>query len=86
MYPSVTDVTPSEEYRLFISFENGERGILDMQPFLDFGVFRDLKEHEVFRQVRVSFDTIEWPGGIDLDPEFVYRNCRTTVDQSAGAS
>jgi hypothetical protein len=86
MYPSVTEVAPSEEYRLLISFENGERGILDMQPFLDFGVFRDLKELEVFRQVRVSFDTIEWPGGIDLDPEFVYRNCRMTADQSAGAS
>ncbi|MFW6114500.1 MAG: DUF2442 domain-containing protein [bacterium] len=86
MYPSVTEVTPAEEYRLFVSFENGERGILDMQPFLDFGVFRNLKDREVFRQVRVSFDTIEWPGGIDLDPEFVYRKCRTTVDQSAGAS
>ena len=54
MYPSVTEVTPAEEYRLFVSLENGERGILDMQPF--------------------------------LDPEFVYRNCRTTVDQSTGAS
>lgn len=84
MYPSVTEVTPAEEYRLLVSFENGERGILDMQPFLDFGVLRNLKEREVFRQVRVSFDTIEWPGGIDLDPEFVYRNCKTTADQSAG--
>jgi hypothetical protein len=86
MYPSVTEVTPAEDYRLMVSFENGERGVLDMQAYLDFGVFRDLKEPEVFRQVRVSFDTIEWPGGIDLDPEFVYRNCISTVDQSAGAS
>ena len=38
MYPSVSEVTPAEEYRLFVSFENGERGILDMKPFLDFGV------------------------------------------------
>ena len=27
------------------------------------------------RQVHVAFDTIEWPGGIDLDPEFVRKHC-----------
>ena len=86
MYPSVTDVTPIEDHRLHIAFDTGERGILDMRPFLDFGVFRDLKDANAFRRVRVSFDTIEWPGGIDLDPEFVYRNCELTADQSAGAS
>jgi len=57
-----------------------------MRPFLDFGVFRNLKDEAIFRQVSVSFDTIEWPGGIDLDPEFVYRRCELTADESAGAS
>ena len=86
MYPSVTEVTPTEDHRLYLSFDIGERGIHDMRPFLDFGVFQNLKDQAVFRQVRVSFDTIEWPGGIDLDPEFVYRHCELTADQSAGAS
>lgn len=75
MYPSITEVTPTDEYRLHVAFDTGERGTLDMKPFLDLGVFRDLRSIELFRQVRVSFDTIEWPGGIDLDPEFVYRHC-----------
>lgn len=56
-----------------------------MKPFLDFGVFRNLKDETAFGQVRVSFDTIEWPGGIDLDPEFVYRHCDLTADQSTEA-
>lgn len=85
MYPSVTEVTPAEQYRLYVFFDTGERGILDMGPFLDFGVFRNLKDQNTFRQVRISFDTIEWPGGIDLDPEFVYRHCELTADQSAEA-
>lgn len=84
MYPSVTEVTPTDEYCLYISFDTGERGVLDMRPFLGFGIFRSLKNETAFRQVRVSFDTIEWPGGIDLDPEFVYRHCDLTADQSAG--
>lgn len=76
MYPSVKNVTPSKDYVLSIDFDNGERGILDMKPFLDFGVFRRLKEHGAFQRVRVSFDTIEWDSGVDLDPEFVYEKCQ----------
>ncbi len=75
MYPSVKQVKPGKNYILSIVFDNGETGILDMKPFLDFGVFRSLKDHEIFQQVKVSLDTIEWPSSIDLDPEFVYQKC-----------
>jgi hypothetical protein len=73
MYPSVKNVTPCENYLLSIDFENGEKGVLDMRPYLDFGVFQRLKERRAFNQVHVSFDTIEWEAGVDLDPEFVYQ-------------
>ncbi len=60
---------------LSIVFDNNETGILDMKPYLEFGVFRKLKNIDAFKQVRVSFDTIEWASGVDLDPEFVYEKC-----------
>jgi hypothetical protein len=60
---------------IFVEFDNNESGQLDMKPFLDFGVFRKLRDPEVFNQVRVRFDTVEWPNGVDLDPEFVYMRC-----------
>jgi hypothetical protein len=72
MYSSVKNVIANEDYTLSIDFDNGERGILDIKPFLDFGVFRKIKDYSDFKQVRVSFDTIEWDSGVDLDPEFVY--------------
>lgn len=75
MYPSVVTVAPGENYVLTIIFDNGESGTLDMKQFLDFGVFRKLKDYNTFSSVRVSFDTVEWVGGIDLDPEFVYEKC-----------
>lgn len=76
MYPSVLKVTPSEDYTLSFVFDNGEKGTLDMKQFLDFGVFSKLKDYDVFKKVRVSFDAIEWEGGIDLDPEFIYEKCK----------
>ncbi|MBC8183021.1 DUF2442 domain-containing protein [candidate division KSB1 bacterium] len=30
------------------------------------------KDVSEFKKVRVSFDTIEWENGFDLDPEFLY--------------
>jgi Protein of unknown function (DUF2442) len=76
MYPSVKEVCPHEDYTLSIVFENGEKGVLDMKPILNFGVFQRLKEYAIFRQVRVGFDTVEWECGVDLDPEFIYAKCR----------
>lgn len=79
MYPSVTNVIASEDFILSIDFDNGEHGILDMKPYLDFGVFRRLKDRSMFKRVRVTFDTLEWDAGIDLDPEFVYDNCKRFI-------
>ena len=76
MYPSVKEVIPGEDYILSVVFDNGEKGILDMKPILDFGVFQQIKNYEAFKQVRVSFDTIEWECGVDLDPEYVYEKCK----------
>ena len=87
MYPSVSKVLPVENYTLIIEFDNGESGKLDMKPFLEFGVFQRLKDHNAFMRVRVAFDTIEWDSGVDLDPEFVYTKCRgiKRAQQSASA-
>jgi hypothetical protein len=73
MHPSVTKVSAASEYVLLIEFENGENKCLDMKPYLEFGVFKRLKDPASFNRVRVAFDTVEWDAGIDLDPEFVYQ-------------
>ena len=78
MYPAVKEVIPGDNYILSVVFDNGEYGHLDMKPILNFGVFQQIKDYEVFRRVRVTFDTIEWGCGVDLDPEFVYKKCKAS--------
>ena len=75
MYPSVKEVVPGDNHILTVSFDNGESGVLDMKPVLDFGIFKRIKDYAAFKQVRVAFDTIEWDCGVDLDPEYVYAQC-----------
>lgn len=80
MYPSVIRAVPNDDFTLTITFDNGEDGILYMKPHLGFGVFRRIADYENFKSVRVSFDTIKWDCGVDLDPEFVYIQCKETTN------
>jgi hypothetical protein len=74
MYLAVKDVVPNDDYSLLLTFENGEKRIFDMVPYLDCGIFQDLKDLSLFKTVRTSFDTIEWANEADLDPEILYKN------------
>ena len=73
MYLAVRNVTPTNNYQLILTFENGERRQLDMNPYLDKGIFNELRDISLFNSVKVSFDTIEWDNEADLDPEFLYK-------------
>jgi len=84
MYFSVKQVIPRDDYTLALVFENGEDGILDMKPMLDFGVFQRIKDMDNFKRVRVAFDTIEWDCGVDLDPEYIYTRCCRQAKYPAG--
>lgn len=72
MYLAVIDVKPLDDYKLELTFENNEKRLFDMKPYLDKGIYRELKDESVFKSVRVSFDSIEWCNKADVDPEFLY--------------
>jgi predicted aspartyl protease len=72
MNPRVKEVAPEGDYRLRITFTNGETGVYDCRPLLDFGVFRELRDLGYFRLVRAANGTVAWPHEQDLCPDTVY--------------
>jgi len=72
MYLAVKKVEPQDNYFLLLTFENGEQRQFDVKPYLDFGIFQELKDLKLFKTVRASFDSIEWDNEADLDPELLY--------------
>jgi hypothetical protein len=68
------EVQPISDYQLILTFENREKRQFDMNPYLDKGIFQELRDVSVFNTVRLSFDTIEWANEADLDPEILYKN------------
>ena len=72
MDPGVKRARPLADYKLQFVFEDGQRRIFDVTPWLTRGAFRELRDEAVFRTVRVSFDTVEWANGCDLCPELLH--------------
>ena len=72
MWLSVKDVQATDDHKLILTFENSEKRCLDVSEFFELGRFAELKDIKEFKKVRVTFDTIEWENGLDLDPEFLY--------------
>ena len=73
MYFAIKDVKPQDNYLLLLTFENGEKRQFDMKPYLDFGIFKELKDIRLFKTVKTSFDSIEWDNEADFDPEILYQ-------------
>ena len=75
MLKDIVEVKHLGGHRLHLRFEDGASGELDFAERLRFqGVFERLKDVSEFAKVRVNPEsgTIEWPGGIDLDPDVLY--------------
>jgi len=72
MYLGVVDVNPEPNYKLKLTFENGEKRIFDVSEYLEIGVFSELKDISIFNSVKITFDSIEWINGIDIEPEELY--------------
>lgn len=73
MYLAIKNVIPQDNYLLLLTFENGEKRQFDMKPYLEFGIFQELKDEILFKTVKTSFDSIEWDNEADFDPEILYQ-------------
>jgi Protein of unknown function (DUF2442) len=65
----VVTVKPLPDHRLYVETAGGQRGIFDLKPYLDHGVFRELREPAYFNRVGVVLGAVTWPHGQDIAPE-----------------
>jgi hypothetical protein len=72
MNPYVRSVRPLDDYCIEALFENGERRIFDLKPYLNRGVFARLQKPGLFQAARVVAGSVEWPGGLDLSYDTLY--------------
>ena len=69
----ITSAEYVEGYKIRVSFNTGQAGVVDLKDALWGPVFEPLKDPNVFRRFKVSetFHTICWENGADFAPEFL---------------
>jgi hypothetical protein len=77
---SVTNVVTQDDYKLLVTFNTGETKLFDAQPYLEKGVFTRLKDKALFKQAYIAYDTICWPGNLDIAPETLYDRSLPVTD------
>ena len=69
------------DYVVWLRFRDGTAGEIDLEPVLRGPIFQPLKDIAVFRQffIHPEFETLAWPNGADVAPEFLHDNVRVTA-------
>ncbi|MBG1239974.1 DUF2442 domain-containing protein [Nostoc sp. NZL] len=75
MLKDIIEVIPHDNYQLYLKFEDGKEGIVDVNQSIEFtGIFAPLKDLNYFKTVKLNAEwgTIYWDNGADLDPDVLY--------------
>lgn len=75
MLLDIIEVSYHSEYKLILTFENGEKKLIDLKDRLIGPIFEPLKDISYFQKVYVDKEagTIVWPNGADKAPETLYK-------------
>ncbi len=67
----VIEVVALQTFQLYVKFADATEGTVDMSRFLerDCGVFKVLRNVDVFNAVFIEHGAVTWPGELDLAPD-----------------
>lgn len=67
----IIKVTANYDYTLSVELSDGRSGNFDVKPYLEKGVFTELKDKNYFRQVKPFFCGITWPNEQDFSADTI---------------
>ena len=68
----VIEAKANEDFSLDLTFSDGKEKRFDVKPYLDYEVFRELKNPDYFKRIRIAFGTVQWQNEQDISPETLY--------------
>ncbi len=83
MNPRVVAVKPNPDYTITLTFENGEVRRFDVKPYLNIGIFQELKDMSVFNSVQPFLGSVQWKSGQDFDPDTLYLDSMPVTNPEA---
>ena len=73
--PRVVDVDYLGEHKLFLRFQDGKEGKIDLSDWVKEGIFSKLQDRRQFVQFGLEHGTLVWSNQLDISPEYLYNHC-----------
>ena len=80
MNSRVKKVKPNKDYTLTITFNNNEVRSFDVSPYLNIGIFKELKDLSVFNTVKPFLGSVQWSNEADLCPDTLYEESKKLIN------
>jgi len=68
----VISVRANDDFTLDLKFNDGSLRRFDTKPYLDKGVFKELKDINYFKNISIAYGTVQWPNEQDISPDTLY--------------
>ena len=67
----IIQVKARDNCMLFVKLSNSREGLFDVSPYVDKGIFKELKKKDYFKQVRLAFGGVAWPHEQDFSADTI---------------
>ena len=79
MFVHVVEARYVRDYTVWVRFNDGTAGEVDLSGELDGPVFEPLRDLEAFKRFKIAYHTLSWDNGADFAPEFLREQVRVTA-------
>jgi hypothetical protein len=75
----VIEAKANEDFSLDLKFSDGKLKRFNIKPYLDYEVFKPLKNVDYFMQIKVAYGTVQWSDEQDISPDTLYLEAKEIV-------
>jgi len=79
MFIHVVEARYIRGYTVWLRFNDGTCGEVDLSEELSGSIFAPLRDVEVFKRFTLAYHTLTWENGADFAPEFLREHARVTA-------
>ncbi len=79
----LASVVPKDNFVLYVTSEDGQKGLFDVTPFLDSEAFSTLKDGGEFERIYNGKFFVEWACGADLSADTIEARWEKLADVNA---
>lgn len=77
----VVSAKANDDFTLDIQFNDGSFKRFDAKPYLDYPVFRELKDLKCFKNIKIVFGTVQWENEQDISSETLYLESKEVLER-----